>query len=288
MIFINPGNSSGVFYFKRSNLNPFIKTILYYAIRKLKKQIILYLGTFLITFLAVYIKNLSSEYYPVTSTFGIEGNKISYKLDKIHYGNEPFKVMILTDLKDLKGKLIWKQDDIINANDMSYDNRTISATLPAYKPLTKVDYQVILSYNNKDYKIPRDDSLISLKFFGEIPTVVKWLHYVLLIEGLFFSIRTGLEIFNENRKSKKFSVTVLSTFIVYGIMINPLKNSYKLGVINKSVPEITSLFDLQAVLFAIIWIAGILIIFNKNYSSAGTIIISILTLLNFIIFPFVL
>ena len=236
----------------------------------------------------MYTKNLSSEYYPVTSTFGIEGNKISYKLDKIHYGNEPFKVMILTDLKDIEGKLIWKQDDIINAIDMSYDNRTISATLPAYKPLTKVDYQVILSYNNKDNKIPRDDSLISLKFFGEIPTVVKWLHYLLLIGGLFFSIRTGLEIFDKNNKSKKFSVIVLSTFTVYGIMINPLKNSYKLGVINNSVPEITALFDLQAVLFAIIWIAGIMIIFNKKYSSAGTIIISILTLVNFIIFPFVL
>jgi len=236
----------------------------------------------------VYIKNLTSEYYPVTSTFGIEGNKISYRLDKIHYGNEPFKVMILTDLKDIEGKLIWKQDDIINTNEMIYNNRTISATFPAYNPLTKVDYQVILSYNDKDYKIPRDDSLISLKFFGGIPTVVKWLHYLLLIGGLLFSIRTGLEIFNENRKSKKFSVIVLSTFTVYGIMINPLKNSYKLGVINNSVPEITALFDLQAVLFAIIWIAGILIIFNKKYSSAGAVIIPTLTLLNFIIFPFIL
>lgn len=257
-------------------------------ILKLKKQIILYLGTFLITFLSVYIKNLSSEYYPVTSTFGIEENKISYRLDKIHYGNEPFKVMILTDLKELEGKLTWKQEENIYEDDMSYDDRALFAKIPTSKPLTKIDYQIILSYNNRVYKIPRDESFIAVEFYGGIPIVVKWLHYLLLFGGLFFSIRTGLEIFDENKKSKKISVIVLSLFLIYNFLVTPLKNSYKLGVINNSVPEITALFDLQAMLFVIIWIAGVLIIFNKKYSSAGTLIASILTLVTFIIFPFIL
>ena len=254
----------------------------------MKKQIILYLGTFLITFLAVYIKNLNSDYYPVTSSFGIDGNKISYRLDKIHYGNEPFKVILITDLKKIEGRLIWKQDENIYEEVMRYDDRTIFAYIPVQQPLKKIDYQVILNYNYKVYDIPPDGAFITLEFFGGIPIVVKWLHYLLLISGIFFSIRIGLENFDENRKSKKFSVVVLSIFIIYGIMINPLKNSYKLGVINKSVPEITALFDLQAVLFLSIWIAGVLLIFNKKFSSAGTIIASILTLTNFILFPIIL
>ena len=73
-----------------------------------KEIIILWLASLVIVFLAVYISNILDEDYPITSTFGIEGKKVSYRFEKVHYGNGDYNVIIRTDVADLAGKLFWK------------------------------------------------------------------------------------------------------------------------------------------------------------------------------------
>jgi hypothetical protein len=254
----------------------------------LKKQIILYLATALITFLVLYIKNLSSPYYPVTSTFGIEENKISYRLDKIHYGEEFYQVKLLTELKGIEGIVTIKQGTEISEVSMNYYDKFLQANLTSPGPVTKLDYQIRLKYNDKEYVIPRDNSYITIEFYGKIPLLLIWLHYILLFSGLFLSIRIGLDYFDGNILSKKLSVIAISVFILYGLMINPLKNSYRLGLINKTIPTIIELFDLQAVLFLFVWILMLPLIFHKRTSKPAAIAVSIITLIIFISFPFII
>ena len=82
-----------------------------------KEIIILWLASFVIVFLAVYISNIIDEDYPITSTFGIDGKKVSYRFEKVHYGKDDYKIIIRTDVTDLTGKLFWKSNgDTVTGN----------------------------------------------------------------------------------------------------------------------------------------------------------------------------
>ena len=75
-----------------------------------KNQIILWIASVISYFFTIYLSNLLDKNYPITSTFGIEGKKVSYRFEKVHYGNDSVSILIRTDLNDLKGKLFWKND----------------------------------------------------------------------------------------------------------------------------------------------------------------------------------
>ena len=49
-----------------------------------KNNIILWIASLVITFLGIYLSNLVDKDYPVTGTFGIEGQKVSYRFEKVH------------------------------------------------------------------------------------------------------------------------------------------------------------------------------------------------------------
>ena len=76
----------------------------------MKQQLILWISSIILTFLIGYTRNVTDEYYPVTGTLGIEGQKVSYKLDKVHYGDEPYKLIVLTEYDELSIKCVWKSD----------------------------------------------------------------------------------------------------------------------------------------------------------------------------------
>ena len=72
----------------------------------MKNEIILWLSSILIVFLIGYIKNVTDKDYPITGTFGIEGKKVSYKLDKVSFDKTSYKNIIISDIKGITGKLI--------------------------------------------------------------------------------------------------------------------------------------------------------------------------------------
>ncbi len=49
-----------------------------------KEPIILWVASIVITFLIGYFPTLTNKDYPISGTFGIEGEKVSYRFEKIH------------------------------------------------------------------------------------------------------------------------------------------------------------------------------------------------------------
>ena len=64
----------------------------------MKNQIILWLSSLVLTFLIGYFKNVTDTNFPITGTFGIEGNKVSYKLDKVSYDKTVYKNIIISGI----------------------------------------------------------------------------------------------------------------------------------------------------------------------------------------------
>ena len=101
-----------------------------------KNNVILLIVSFVITFLTIYLSNLLDKDYPVTGTFGIDGKKISYRFEKVHYGREDFNVIIRTDIADVSGIMFWKSKSatIWSSSKLNKYNLSLQGKFTSLKP----------------------------------------------------------------------------------------------------------------------------------------------------------
>jgi hypothetical protein len=244
----------------------------------MKNQLILWLSSLIVVFLVGYTKNVTSKEYPITGTFGIEGKKVSYKLDKVSFDKTSYKNIIISDIKGVSGKLIWINDNKETEIELTEIERGLAGEIPVLKPGKQINYKIILTYLDRQYEIPEKD-FVTLTFWGNIPSPVNILHFILLYGGLLMSIRCVLELFNKNKNLKKYVVIGCALFITLTILIHPLYNSYKLGAINKNIPNILELLEPFYLVIMLLWILGAVLIFNKKFIITVTVIISSATIL---------
>ncbi|MEO8233641.1 MAG: hypothetical protein ABI638_15280 [Ignavibacteriota bacterium] len=249
----------------------------------MKKQIIiLWIASFVIAFMAVYIGNILDKDYPITSTFGIDGKKVSYRFEKVHYGKDDYKVIIRTDVAEVTGKLFWKSDKDINwkSKELKKSNLILFGDIPGLKPEHKLNYYVELYYNNKTFSLPDNHKTnLTLTFWGKIPSTINILEYLFLYLGLILAARTGLEFFNDGKKSKVFGIFTVVFFLTLIALINPLYLTYKFGFINTSIPPITRLFLWSDLTIFFIWVITLIIIFRSSRFKFLPIVSAVLTII---------
>jgi|GEM_PF-5545137 len=116
-----------------------------------------------------------------------------------------------------------------------------------------------------------------------LPSNVSILNSLVLFTALFLSFRIGLEYFNENQKIKKLTLPAVTFFFFYSVAVTPLRRTYELNAINKKVPPITELFDLQSIILFVLWITAMIVIFNSSNPKRPALVFSIITALVFLL-----
>lgn len=243
----------------------------------MKESLILWTSSIIVVFLLSYFKSVFGEYYPITGTFSVEGKKVTYKLDKVEYG-DVYKIIIRTDYENLKGDIVVRtnqnKEEII---ELISETEVISGEISKKKVGNKFNYYVILKWNDTAYRIP-SENFIGFTFFGKIPNMINLLYYILLYLALILITRTGLEIFKSNRKTKKLLVITSIVLITLVFMISPLFLSYKFEYINKSIPPIQNLFPINFLVITFIWIATTVYVFVKKKDKPISLISAIVCL----------
>jgi len=249
----------------------------------MKKEIILWLSSLIIVFILGYLKNVTDKDYPVTGTFGIDGKKVSYKLDKVSYDKKSYKNIIISDIKGITANILLKNDELQNKIIYKEIDRGLEAEIPNLEPGKNVEYKVMISYNDKTFEIPKDDYL-TLTFWGSIPTAIIILNFIFIYGGLVMAIRCLFESLTKKSYLKKFAIINCTLFITLITIVYPLYNTYKLGAINHFVPPFGDLINplLTAILF--VWIIATILIFNKKYPETVTIVATAATILIYFIF----
>lgn len=262
----------------------------------MKKNIILWLGTIIITFLSGYMHNVIGPYYPVSGTIGVEGQRVTFKFDKLYRGNDNYNVIINSDVKDIKAFLLWKDVSAksVAANpspnqmtpvwhrDIMTDSVVfIKGKIPKHNPREKVAYRVELNYGGKQYFLP-EDKPVTIMFLGHVNSMVMQIFYFVLFGGLILAVRTGLETFNEKPRTGLYTIFTLIFFFLYSICVVPLKNTYELNAINHFVPAVSSLITYQSISLLLLWIIGLFLIFNLKGNKIIPLVISFLTLIIYI------
>jgi hypothetical protein len=246
----------------------------------MKNDIILWVSSILIVFLIGYIKNVTDKDYPITGTFGIEGKKVSYKLDRICFDKTSYKNIIISDIKGVEAKILFIENG--QRKNISYKviDKGLKAEIPKLKPGEKIEYKLMISYNDKDFEIPKN-SYVTLTFWGNIPSPINFLYFLLMYGGMLMSLRILFEAFTIKINLKKYSFIACTLFITLNIIVEPLYNTYKLGAINHFVPPFSKLVEPLLLILLFLWIVGTILIFNKLYIKTVTILLSIATVLIF-------
>ena len=253
----------------------------------MKQSIILWLGAFVVAFLFVFWNRFSSPEYPITGSFGINMKSVTFKFDKVYRGNDSYKITIKSDNDSLNGRILWRikgSSSGWNAEPMNFSGKMLTGEIPHQPPSTLINYRVKVWKGENVYYLPQTGE-ITLKYLGKVPPSIIGFYFSTLYLALFFSVRTGLDYFNDNQKIKKLSLFTVMLWIANVMIFNPVKRSYELSArIGSTILPVTELFDFRHLLLLIIWITGIVIIFNlRNYKiwagiTAGAILIAFLFL----------
>jgi hypothetical protein len=250
----------------------------------MKQNIILWIAALVIIFTAVYYKNLTSSYYPVSGSFGIEGEKVTFKFDKIHSGKEDYTVLIRTDKEDLSGYIEWKyeDEDQWQSIPLKTGEEILEGNIPRQPAFTSIIYRVILTHKETSITLPRYEN-VKLEFRNRVSPAINVLYYFFLLGGLVLALRSGLEYFRENSKVKALSVFTMIFFTLFSFIFSPLRNSYVSGFMGDYIPKPDELFLLRDMAYFLIWLTGFVVLFLFKKIKYSIIITAAVILIYFLI-----
>jgi hypothetical protein len=249
----------------------------------MKQTLILWTSAAIITFLAGFMQNRTSPGYPASGTIGIDGQKVSYLLKKVHRDNNDYVLMIRTDVKDLHGIIRWRQIDENQdwkIDTIKYSGANPTVTIPKQKAFTTIEYRLLLSYNNNEYYIPKYKPQ-KILFLGAVPLSISIHYYLTLFAGILLAMRAGLEFFSDKPRLRLYSIFTLISFFSCAMIFAPVKKAYEMGAIGRIVPPMEKLFEWWLIASVLIWIANLILISYTSNPRKWVLIFAIMTLLLF-------
>ncbi len=234
----------------------------------MKQSIILWTAAVVITFVAGFLQSRLSREYPVSGSFGIEGKETGYKLDRVYYGKDDYIFFLRTESDSLDGSVYWKAEGSSswNSSELTEKGGIISGSIPSRVPGSNVSYYIKIDRKGKEYIIPAKGEPITMTFYGKVPGSINFYYWATLLGALLLAIRTGLEYFRFPGNLKKIEIFTLIAFISNVFVFNPVRMTYKLGSVGKSVVSIPEMFPLPSILLLATWIIATALIFNtKNF-----------------------
>ncbi len=269
----------------------------------MKQSIILWTSAIIITFLFGYFNSITNNNFPITGTIGIDGKKVTYKFEKIYGIDENkevnYEIFIRTENKNLNGRIEWRNIKTVNYSQsnfnwnvvkLNYDNEKnyLIGIIPDQRPRIEIEYKVYLEYydtNQQKYvtkQIPSNTTLRT-KFIGSVPNSISSAFWFTMLFGLLLAVRIALEFFKEKTIIKKLTLFAVISFVINGLVLNPLKITYELNVVGKEVLPIGTIYPFNGIILSLLWIIIMILIFNTKKIKEIALGSGIVTLLLFLI-----
>ena len=250
----------------------------------MKQSIILWLAAAILTFIIGYTQNTTSPKYPINGTIDISSGEISYSFDKIFREKNNYQVLVVGDLANQTGQLMWK--DMTDSSNWNYvplkkSNHELIGDIPHHEPLSQIEYRVRLNDNGKIILLPQTQN-VYMQFLGNVPPQIMQFYFITLFGGILLGLRTSLEIFSERPRIKMYAIFTLISFFSFTLIFSTVKRGCELGIIGgtKIVP-ISDLFLSGPVLLFSTWIIGLILIFNTKRSKYWAVAASVATIIIF-------
>ncbi|MCE1187993.1 MAG: hypothetical protein LWX56_02540 [Ignavibacteria bacterium] len=245
-----------------------------------KQNLILWSGAIFITFLAGYLKSVTGPNFPMSGTIGIEGQRITYHIERKAHLKDTLRLLIRTDISGVTGKVQVAGRDSAYQFTATPDSQFISACIPVASLPAKLLYSIILQYHGKNYPVPYNGEQFTTLCVPKVADSLQFVHFVTLYLGLVLTLRAALDKFGEGKRTKKLSLFALICFGLYGFFVVPVINFIELNAINRTVLQPQAMFYPLPLLLFFFGVASLIAIFTMKNSelpawlfAAGTLLL---------------
>lgn len=232
----------------------------------MKKSIIYWILSFIITLASAYYQRVTGPTYPVDITKEINGREYKFRFHRSHSGMTDQPVTLVIADTTIKATLYWKRyktNDEWTKVPFSRISDTLLANLPGQPAAGKLMYNVLISSSGKNIKLMQEPVII--RFKGEVPTTVLIIHVIVIFAAMLFSTRTGFEAFADKPALKKYYMWTIGLLIAGGFILGPIVQKYAFDAYWTGFPFGTDLTDNKVLLALVIWlVAGYSVYSGKN------------------------
>lgn len=237
----------------------------------------------IITILSAYFQRITGPTYPLSGSDLFQGKDVFYKFPRSCNLNEPCEVKVQVTDESLKGVLLWKRyktnDEYSFVNMENKDGHLIGFLPEQNIMAAKLEYKVRVIGNNTETTLPP----VVIRFKGEVPAPVLFIHIILIFTAMLVSTRAGLEFFVKDGKLKKFTFWALGLMTVGGMILGPIVQKYAFGEYWTGIPFGIDLTDNKTLIAWIAWIVATVMIFKSKKPGYWVLGAALVTLIVFLI-----
>jgi len=224
----------------------------------MKKVVILWILSFLITTITAVYQRVTGPTYPISGNINLLNEEVNFKFARSHGGSSNHKVKVRIKDRNVSGNLFYKRyktDDDWQIVPMKLEENELVGNLPHQPPAGKLKYFVELQKQNVIKKIPSDKPVI-IRFKGEVPLYVLIPHILAMFIGMLLSTRTGLEFFNKGKNIRNLTFWTLTFLFVGGFILGPIMQYLAFGEFWTGIPFGIDLTDNKTLITFVGWVVA--------------------------------
>jgi hypothetical protein len=223
------------------------------------KKILLWVIAFLIMALTAVFQDLTGPTNPLKGKLKIDDSWIAYKLERSQENISDYEISIKVQNREIAGNLMWrrhKTDDSWVNIPLARKDDLLVGSLPAQPPAQKLEYKVILTYQEKEISLSGEKPVV-IRFKGHVPMTLLVSHVIGMLAAMLFSARAGVEALDPKGNPRKLALWTLGLLIVGGIILGSVVQKLTLGQFWTGVPFGYDLTDNKTLIALIGWIAAV-------------------------------
>lgn len=250
---------------------------------KKHQTIILWVASFLVVFLVGYFNSVTSPFAPLSGTIGLQGHKLSYRFERKAVADTVTRVIFRSDNLKAEGFIRFiAPHDTVAPVPLKKDNTTLTGFLPRFPIGSVVKYEAVI-YAEGDTVVVPAKGFEGTTFFGKVPRQLSGTLVVLMIFGILFAMRATLETARPVKHLRRFTLIAGSCFFLYGIVLEPLVLSYKIGAVGHRIVQPQEIFSTLGISLALIWAVTSAFVFSKKFAEISLYAATGITILLFLL-----
>ncbi len=222
------------------------------------KKILFWVIAFLITASTIFYQRLTGPTHPVRGKVPVNDAEIAYKFERGHESTRDYEIELEVPDRQISGYLTYKRyktSDSWTNIPMVRKEDSLVVSLPKQPPAGKLEYKVMLSFQEKDISLTAEESVI-IRFRGPVPAAVLWAHIIIIFLGMLFSTRAGIEALDRKGNPRKLVLWTLGLLFVGGLILGPVVQKYAFGEFWTGFPLGKDLTDTKLLFAMVLWIAA--------------------------------
>lgn len=250
----------------------------------MKRTVLFWIIAILITVASVVYQRMTGPTYPVRGSMQIDGNPVSYTLERSHSTNEDYIIKVSTGNAVLHGFVTWKRfhsNDSLVRFPMAWKGGVLYGLIPKQPPAGKVSYQVYLV--SKKGEMPLTQQPVVIRFKGDVPMFILIPHIFFMFVMLLLSTRTGFEAFLPNPRLRLYGVLTLVFIFIGGMILGPITQKYAFGAYWTGIPFGHDLTDNKTLIALIAWVVAVWGIYRAKQPWKWVVAAAVITFVVFLI-----